>query len=214
MPGAVVVAVETPSLPGGDAALAAVDPVVASATPLLNPGTTVVIKSAVPVGTTWSVRESIKELRPDLDLAMAAHPRFVCHGVAIADSMHPDCIVVVTEGERVGAALQNVCQLLFDHGGVSPLTNLESKEVIKSESSAMLSVSCRSSTRWLTLPSKRVRPPKALLREGGWTVESRIDSTLSDPSTADRAFQLTRRHSCGSGRATGLPRDSSVLRSK
>ncbi len=137
---AVMIAVGTPSLNDGDADLTAVDAVVATATPLLDSGVTVVMKSTVPVGTTRSVRDSISEIRPDLDFGMASNPEFLRQGAAVEDFMHPDRIVVGAEDEHSAAALQHLYQPLLHGGAASLFTNLETAELIKYASNAFLSV--------------------------------------------------------------------------
>ena len=62
--------------------------------------TVVVTKSTVPVGTGDEVERIIRELRPQLDVAVASNPEFLREGAAIYDFKHPDRIIVGTEDGR------------------------------------------------------------------------------------------------------------------
>lgn len=142
IPGAevVMIGVGTPSTGNGDADLSAVRASARSMAPLLDPGTTVVIKSTVPVGTNREVGALIREARPDLDFGVASNPEFLRQGAAIEDFMHPDRIVVGADDDRSAAALRHVYQPLLHRGAASLFTGLETAELIKYASNAFLSV--------------------------------------------------------------------------
>lgn len=142
IPGAevVMIGVGTPPTGNGDADLSAVRAAATSMAPYLDQGSTVVMKSTVPVGTNREVGNLIREARPDLDFGVASNPEFLRQGAAIEDFMHPDRIVVGADDERSAAALRHVYQPLLHRGAASLFTGLETAELIKYASNAFLSV--------------------------------------------------------------------------
>lgn len=137
---AVLVAVGTPSRKGDGRAdlsyvrAAARDVAGAARGPLV-----VVVKSTVPVGTNREVAQLLRELRPELDLAVASNPEFLREGAAIGDFMAPDRIVLGTDGTpRARAALEAMYAPLARQGAALVWTDLESAEMIKCAANAFL----------------------------------------------------------------------------
>lgn len=82
----VFLAVGTPSRRGdGEADLSFVHAAARQIVTAMRPGTVVVIKSTVVVGTARAVRASIKEANPHLDFSIASNPEFLREGSAIED---------------------------------------------------------------------------------------------------------------------------------
>ena len=97
----VLIAVGTPSRHGdGVTDLSYVFAAVREVAAALKGFTVVVTKSTVPVGTGDEVERIIRELRPQLDVAVASNPEFLREGAAIYDFKHPDRIIVGTEDGR------------------------------------------------------------------------------------------------------------------
>lgn len=136
----VMIAVGTPSLPNGDADLAAVEAVANSAAPLLDPGATVVMKSTVPVGTTRSIGDLIRGIRQDFSFGIASNPEFLRQGAAVKDFMYPDRIVVGSDDDSTADVLHRMYQPLLHSGAASLFTSLETAELVKYASNAFLSV--------------------------------------------------------------------------
>ncbi len=99
--------------------------------PLLEPGTVVINKSTVPVG---SAGEVAKKLRRD-DVYVVSNPEFLREGTAVNDFLHPDRIVI---GSDDGAAAQRVAGLYVDLPGEVLITDPASAETIKYASNAFL----------------------------------------------------------------------------
>lgn len=111
---AVFIAVGTPSRRGdGHADLSFVYAAAREMAEYLKPGTVVVTKSTVPVGTGDEVLRIIREIKPDLDISVASNPEFLREGAAIEDFKHPDRIVIGCEDERGEQVLREIYRPLF-----------------------------------------------------------------------------------------------------
>ena len=92
LPGAdaVFIAVGTPSRRGdGHADLSYVYEATREIAAALTDFTVIITKSTVPVGTGDEVERIIRELRPDIDVAVVSNPEFLREGAAIHDFKHP-----------------------------------------------------------------------------------------------------------------------------
>jgi UDPglucose 6-dehydrogenase len=97
---AVFIAVGTPSRRGdGHADLSYVYAAAKEIGAAIDPGTVVVTKSTVPVGTGDEVERIIRDVRPTLEFAVVSNPEFLREGAAIGDFKRPDRIVVGTDVE-------------------------------------------------------------------------------------------------------------------
>src|SRR4029077_10002248 len=98
---AVFIAVGTPSRRGdGHADLSYVYQAAREIALALTDFTVVITKSTVPVGTGDEIERIIRELRPDIDVAVVSNPEFLREGAAIHDFKHPDRIVIGIDDER------------------------------------------------------------------------------------------------------------------
>ena len=96
---AVFIAVGTPARRGdGHADLSFVFDAVRELAQVIRPGTVVVTKSTVPVGTGDRIAQILRE-EGVTDVSVASNPEFLREGAAIADFKHPDRIVVGAEDE-------------------------------------------------------------------------------------------------------------------
>jgi UDPglucose 6-dehydrogenase len=82
--------VPTPSGPDGAADLTYLEAAAAEIGPVLRPGSVIVNKSTVPVGTTTVVDDII---RRD-DISVVSNPEFLREGTAVHDFLHPDRVVI------------------------------------------------------------------------------------------------------------------------
>ena len=99
--------------------------------PLLRPGTVVINKSTVPVG---SAGEVAKRLRRD-DVFVVSNPEFLREGTAVNDFLHPDRVVIGSDDE---AAARRVADLYTALPGEVLITDPASAETIKYASNAFL----------------------------------------------------------------------------
>src|SRR6476469_1162508 len=90
---AVFIAVGTPARRGdGHADLTFVFEAVRELAKVIAPGTVIVTKSTVPVGTGDKIEDVLRE-EGVRDISVASNPEFLREGAAIADFKHPDRIV-------------------------------------------------------------------------------------------------------------------------
>ena len=105
----------------------------------------IVTKSTVPVGTSKKVRDKIYEVlkennRTDLMkfIGIVSNPEFLKEGTAINDCMYPDRIVVGANYERDKRIMEDLYRPFMLRGDNVIFTNIETAEMIKYASNAML----------------------------------------------------------------------------
>jgi UDPglucose 6-dehydrogenase len=136
---AVFIAVGTPSRRGdGHADLSYVYAAAEELAHAIAPGTVVVTKSTVPVGTGDEVHRIIAEAKPDLHFEVVSNPEFLREGAAIGDFKRPDRIVVGTEVEWAKDAMRAVYRPLFLNESPILFTSRRSSELIKYAANAFL----------------------------------------------------------------------------
>ncbi|HWN25892.1 MAG TPA: UDP-glucose/GDP-mannose dehydrogenase family protein, partial [Actinomycetospora sp.] len=123
----------TPMGVGGVADLRAVEAVVEETRELLAPGTVVVNKSTVPVGTAGRTAELLD--RPDV--AVVSNPEFLREGSAVHDFLNPDRIVV---GCDTAEAAERVAALYARLGAPTVLTDAASAELMKYAANCFLAM--------------------------------------------------------------------------
>jgi UDPglucose 6-dehydrogenase len=99
--------------------------------PLLAPGSVVVNKSTVPVGSTRVVQQALNRG----DVVVVSNPEFLREGSAVHDSLHPDRIVI---GADDPAAASRVAALFQRISAPVLVTDPASAELIKYASNAFL----------------------------------------------------------------------------
>ena len=100
----------------------------------------IVTKSTVPVGTNRAVAKAVLAANPEADFDIASNPEFLREGVAIADFMQPDRIVVGAESERARLRMAALYAPLVAKGSPLIETGIESAELIKYASNAFLAI--------------------------------------------------------------------------
>ena len=137
---AVFIAVGTPTRRGdGHADLTFVFDAVRELAKVIAPGTVVVTKSTVPVGTGDRIEEILRE-EGISDVSVASNPEFLREGAAIADFKHPDRIVVGAEDERAHEALREIYRPLFLNRAPILTTARRTAELTKYAANAFLAV--------------------------------------------------------------------------
>ena len=141
LPGAdaVFIAVGTPSRRGdGHADLSYVYEATREIAAALTDFTVIITKSTVPVGTGDEVERIIRELRPDIDVAVVSNPEFLREGAAIHDFKHPDRIVIGTDDERAKRVLTEIYRPLYLNQAPILYTGRRTAELIKYAANAFL----------------------------------------------------------------------------
>ena len=118
---AVFIAVGTPARRGdGHADLTFVFEAVRELASVIKPGTVVVTKSTVPVGTGDRIEAILRE-EGVTDVSVASNPEFLREGAAIADFKHPDRIVVGAERRSRGGGAEGNLPALVPQPGADPV---------------------------------------------------------------------------------------------
>ncbi len=135
----IFVAVGTPpSATDGAADLAQVFAAASEIANTVEPGTVIVMKSTVPVGTGDRVQEMIAVQRGQDDVAVISNPEFLREGCAIADFMNPDRVVVGTENGQARRLMLEAYQPLVVRKVPFVFTQRRTSELIKYASNAFL----------------------------------------------------------------------------
>jgi UDPglucose 6-dehydrogenase len=136
---AVFIAVGTPSRRGdGHADLSYVYAASKEIADAVDPGTVIVTKSTVPVGTGDEVQRIIAEAQPDLKFAVVSNPEFLREGAAIGDFKRPDRIVVGSDDAWARDVMSAIYRPLFLNESPMLFTSRRSSELIKYAANAFL----------------------------------------------------------------------------
>jgi UDPglucose 6-dehydrogenase len=137
--GAIFIAVGTPSRRGdGHADLSYVYAAAEELARAIDPGTVVVTKSTVPVGTGDEVERIIRQTSPDLEFAVVSNPEFLREGAAIGDFKRPDRIVVGSDVAWARDVMRAIYRPLFLNESPLLFTSRRSSELIKYAANAFL----------------------------------------------------------------------------
>ena len=137
---AVFIAVGTPARRGdGHADLTFVFEAVREVARAIKPGTVVVTKSTVPVGTGDRIEAILREEGVE-GVSVASNPEFLREGAAIADFKHPDRIVVGAEDNQAQDALREIYRPLFLNRAPILITGRRTAELTKYAANAFLAV--------------------------------------------------------------------------
>jgi UDPglucose 6-dehydrogenase len=137
---AVFIAVGTPARRGdGHADLTFVFEAVRELAKVIKPGTAVVTKSTVPVGTGDRIEQILRE-EGLKDVSIASNPEFLREGAAIADFKHPDRIIVGAEDDRAQDVLREIYRPLFLNRAPILITSRRTAELTKYAANAFLAV--------------------------------------------------------------------------
>ena len=138
----IFIAVGTPMAEDGSANL---DYIFSAATDIANNITKdslVVIKSTVPIGTGFKVKEHIekilKENNSDVKIDIASNPEFLKEGKAIEDCLSPDRVVIGAESEDVFVVLKDLYSPFVINHDRFVLMDVKSAEMTKYVANAML----------------------------------------------------------------------------
>lgn len=132
----IIIAVGTPSAPDGTADLQYVLAAVKSAAPFLADKTIVALKSTVPPGTNKKVEDIIRS-RNHNEVAVVSLPEFLREGVAVADTIHADRVVI---GSTIPWATEKLLSLHQPIGGERVIVSPESAQMAKYAANAYLAM--------------------------------------------------------------------------
>ncbi len=100
----------------------------------------IVTKSTVPVGTGDEVERIMREIRPELEIAVVSNPEFLREGAAIGDFKRPDRIVIGTHDEHARRVMTEIYRPLYLNEPPLLFTDRRTSELIKYAANAFLAV--------------------------------------------------------------------------
>ena len=101
----------------GAADLSAVEAVAREIAPVLRPGTVVVNKSTMPVGSTRLVARELSQAGAANDVGVASNPEFLREGTAVRDFLQPSRVVIGCDDAAVAV---RVSELYRERAGADP----------------------------------------------------------------------------------------------
>ncbi len=138
---AVFIAVGTPSRRGdGHADLSYVYAATREIAEAVSKPVVIVTKSTVPVGTGDEVERIVREVAPDIAIAVVSNPEFLREGAAISDFKRPDRIVIGTEDDDARAVMHEIYRPLYLNEAPLLFTSRRTAELIKYAANAFLAV--------------------------------------------------------------------------
>ncbi len=131
----VFICVQTPQSDTGAADLSVVESVAREIAPVLRPGTVVVNKSTMPVGSTDAVARALKSAGAVAHVGVASNPEFLREGQAVRDSLAPHRVVIGCDDTEVAVRVSALYRAIQ-----APVlvTDPASAEMIKYASNAFL----------------------------------------------------------------------------
>ncbi len=133
----VFVAVGTPPGEDGSADLSHVLEVARTLGPEISPGTVVVTKSTVPVGTSRLVRRAISE-HTEVPFTVVSNPEFLKEGDAVEDFMYPDRVVCGVDSDEARPVMEELYEPFVRTGNPLIFMDPESAELTKYAANSML----------------------------------------------------------------------------
>ncbi len=135
----ILIAVGTPTSNSGEADLSQIYQCAEEISNFINPGTLVLVKSTVPVGTCDEIEKIIKEKSTISDFSVVSNPEFLREGNAIYDFVNPDRIVVGLDDHNKKDIVLNLYSKFVSKDKIL-FTTRRSSELIKYASNSMLAM--------------------------------------------------------------------------
>ena len=135
----ILIAVGTPTSNSGEADLSQIYQCTEEISNFINPGTLVLVKSTVPVGTCDEIEKIIKEKSTISDFSVVSNPEFLREGNAIHDFVNPDRIVVGLDDHNKKDIVLNLYSKIVSKDKIL-FTTRRSSELIKYASNSMLAM--------------------------------------------------------------------------
>jgi len=133
------IAVGTPMSDDGQADMTALNATLDDIAQSINKKKIICIKSTVPVGTCSQIKRILIQKGIDKpSFEVVSNPEFLREGSAVYDFLNPDRIIIGCDDNKTGTRIKNLYQKLIDKGAKYLITNLESSELTKYASNALL----------------------------------------------------------------------------
>ena len=113
-----------------------VDAALDAIAPICKPGSLVVGKSTVPVGTAARLRSKLLEINPKVDLAW--NPEFLREGFAVEDTLHPNRLVVGVTSDAAEDKLKEIYQKNLAENTPWVRADLPTSELVKVAANSFL----------------------------------------------------------------------------
>ena len=137
----IFIAVGTPtSLDGDNADLSQIYSCAKDIANNLQDGSTIIIKSTIPVGTCDKVEEIISLKNPNKTFDVVSNPEFLREGSAIIDFENPDRIVAGTSNHQSIELIKTIYKRQIENKCPLVLTSRKSSELIKYASNSMIAI--------------------------------------------------------------------------
>ena len=133
----IFIAVGTPMADDGSANLDYIFSAAQNISKNITHDSLVVVKSTVPVGTTFKVKEEI-EKNCDVKVNMASNPEFLKEGTAVEDCLRPDRVVIGAEDDCAFEILKELYTPFVSNSSKFVLMDIKSSEMTKYVANAML----------------------------------------------------------------------------
>jgi len=131
------ICVGTPQSQGSLAAdMKYVDAALDAIAPICKPGSLVVGKSTVPVGTAARLRERLLKVNPQVDLAW--NPEFLREGFAVEDTLRPNRLVVGVVNDAAEAKLKEIYKTNLEANTPWVRADLPTSELVKVAANSFL----------------------------------------------------------------------------
>ncbi len=135
----ILIAVGTPTSDSGEADLSQIFQCAEEIGNFINPGTLVIVKSTVPVGTCDEIEKIIHENSTHSDFTVVSNPEFLREGNAISDFVNPDRIVVGLKDNNKKDIILDLYSKIVGKDKIL-FTTRRSSELIKYASNSMLAM--------------------------------------------------------------------------
>ena len=135
----IFVAVGTPEREDGSVNLDYIFNVAQEIAEVISQDSLIVIKSTVPVGTAFKVKEMIESnLKTDIKIDIASNPEFLKEGVAVNDCMRPDRVIIGAENDTAFDTLKELYAPFIVNSDRFVLMDVKSAEMSKYVANALL----------------------------------------------------------------------------
>lgn len=131
----IFICVGTPSKSNGEADLTQVYKAADSIAQNLNDYTVIACKSTVPIGTNYKIKSRMLRIKNNANFDIASCPEFLREGSALADTLHPDRIVIGVESKK---AEELLLELHKPINGARVVTDIPTAEMIKYVANTLL----------------------------------------------------------------------------